>query len=137
MAVFTQRVYLTGDGLRYVPEGHAEAAFLAHPVGAEISDRLVEARGLEAFTRPGPVHQPPSMVITTDGAVLPVAPTTGVLPAGTTPPGHATPSVPGVPAEVAPVVVANAPGPQSAAEAAAARTQANRASGKPARSREV
>ncbi len=129
MGVFRQRVYLTGDGTHYVPEGDPDAAFLAFPVGAQLSDALIAQRGLEAFTVAGnpavrgfPVHNGPMLIPN---------------PAGTNPPGHATASVPGVPAEVAPVVTVAPVTTPAPATTAAARDQSNRAAGKPARSREV
>lgn len=105
--IISQRVYLTSDG-RYVGHGDPDAAFLAYPVGYEISDRLAEQRGLVQFCSSGVPVQPPSVVIGPDTAgrmtMTSVAP-----PVGTIPPGHATASDSAVPAETADPV-ANADG---------------------------
>jgi hypothetical protein len=104
--IITRRVYRTNDG-RFVGESDPDAAFLAYPAGTEISDRLAEQYGLTSWVRSGHVVRTPSVVIATDPSGTPTMASVGapLTPVGTVPPGHATASIPGVPAEVAPPVV--------------------------------
>lgn len=118
--IITRRVYRTNDG-RFVGEGDPDAAFLAYSAGTEISDRLAERYGLTGWGQSGQVVRTPSVVIATDASGTPTMASVGaplstpVQPdrqqVGTRPPGHATASIPGVPAEVADPVV-NADGTQ-------------------------
>lgn len=136
--MITQRVYLTDDG-RYVGEGDPDAAFLAYTPGTEVADRLVAHRGLEKWASVGAPAVNASVVIGPDASgrmTMTSAPLTtvpGPVPVGTVPPGHATASVPGIPAEVADPVV-NADGTHRGEAVPVVRQQPTRTTpaGKPA-----
>jgi hypothetical protein len=130
--IISQRVYRTGDG-RYVGEGDVDAAFLAYPIGTELSDREVRQLGLEQWAIAGVVARNAAVVIGTDASgrrtmasagdplVAPISP--AGVPVGTVPAGHATASHPGVPAEVTdPVVNADGTHRGEAPRTAPART---------------
>lgn len=108
--VITQRVYRTNDG-RFVGEGHPDAAFLAYPAGTEVADNLVAHYGLGQWVSTGRPAQRAIVVpgvnagTTSGGPIVGDPLTTPVRGVGTIPPGHATASIPGVPAEVADPVV--------------------------------
>lgn len=46
----TEHVWRTQDG-RYVPPGHADAAFLAHATGDEVADREADRIGLADYLK--------------------------------------------------------------------------------------
>lgn len=143
MRVITRHIYRTSDG-QYVLESELTGSgVLAYAPGNAVPDHEVEQRGLTAWTTDQAVPRP-TLVVDREAASRPLvfdADGRRVRPVGTIPPGHATASVPGVAAEVAPPVVAVADvtpsNPPPPATAAAERSQSNRNAGKPARSREV
>ena len=51
----TERLYWTTGQARLVPEGHAEAAFLAFIVGDEVTEHRARMLGLKGGTIPSPV----------------------------------------------------------------------------------
>lgn len=143
--IITRHVAVTNDG-RYVEETHPDAAFLAYSPGAEVSDEVVAARGLSSWVAPVHAVRGPSVLVGRDARGQPVMTPTRITPApvGTIPPGHATASHPGVPAETA-APVANADGTQRgevavvvSAPAPASQQTTRTTAGKPARTtREV